>query len=57
VEGVDVSPRIIDIRRSQRLALTAERFTAIYQRMNKLRSAALTTTATAYGGSPAGCAR
>jgi len=25
--------------------------------MNKLRSAALTTTATAYGGSPAGCAR
>ena len=25
--------------------------------MNKLLSAALTTTATAYGGSPAGCAR
>jgi hypothetical protein len=38
-------------------ALTPERFYRHMQSMNKLRSAALTTTATAYGGSPAGCAR
>jgi len=42
---------------ASRLALTPERFTAIHLAMNKLRSAALTTTATAYGGSPSGRVR
>ena len=35
----------------------ASAFYSHIQGMNKLLSAALTTTATAYGGSPAGCAR
>jgi hypothetical protein len=52
-----VRRRSVDFPAHHPLALTLGRFTAIYRAMNKLRSAALTTTATAYGGSPAGCAR
>jgi hypothetical protein len=45
------------LRESKRLGVDAEALYRHIQRMNKLRSAASTTTATAYGGSPAGCAR
>jgi hypothetical protein len=44
-------------RESSGRALTPEHFTRQIESMNKVRSAALTTAATAYGGSPAGCAR
>jgi hypothetical protein len=55
--SVDVPRASSMVRDAKWPALTPERFGAIYGSMNKLRSAALTTTATAYGGSPAGCAR
>jgi hypothetical protein len=52
-----MSPRIIQIPRRQAAGVDAWAFYRHIQSMNKLRSAASTTTATAYGGSPAGCAR
>jgi hypothetical protein len=42
---------------ASRLGVDARALYRHIQRMNMLRSAASTTTATAYGGSPAGCAR
>jgi hypothetical protein len=55
--GVLMSPRIIPISRHHAVGVDAPALYRHIQGMNKLRSAALTTTATAYGGSPAGCAR
>jgi hypothetical protein len=51
-----IGPRIIYLRR-QAAFVDACAFCRHIQRMNKLRSAALTTTATAHGGSPSGRAR
>jgi hypothetical protein len=56
-QAVLMSPRIIHIPRRRAAGVDACAFYRHMQGMNKLRSAALTTTATAYGGSPAGCAR
>jgi hypothetical protein len=52
-----MSPRIIYIPRRHAAGVDALALYRHIQRMNKLRSAASTTTATAYGGSPAGCER
>jgi hypothetical protein len=45
------------LRPPKRLGVDAGELYRHIQRMDKLRSAGLTTTATAYGGSSAGCAR
>jgi hypothetical protein len=51
-----IGPRIIYLRRHA-VCVDACAFCRHIQRMNKLRSDALTTTATAHGGSPSGRAR
>jgi hypothetical protein len=54
--GVVILPASSIFRDAERLGVDAGALYRHTERMRKLRSAALTGTATAYGGSPAGCA-